>query len=161
MLEYTNNAYKNEDEINYNASNYLSVTADLSEVTWNTVATHELFTVTGLVRARIVAEVTATGDDTTTATATIQLGTDSDTDGFIAVTNVDDLTIGELWYDATPTVKFDTSSTVILDKIVNGEDIGFEIAGEAATAGTIVFHCWFEPLNATGAVVAGDGSALV
>jgi hypothetical protein len=160
-MDYKNNIYRNEDELNYRASNYLSVTADLSEETWNTVATHELFTVTGLVRVRIIAEVTTTGDDTSGNTATIQLGTESDTDGFIAATEVDDLAEGELFYDATPTVKFDTTSSVVIDKIVNGEDIGFEIAGEAATAGVIVFHCWYEPLNATGAIAVGDGGALV
>lgn len=140
--------------------NYLAVEADLSKAAWNTVAKHELFTVTGLVRMRIIAEVMVAGDDTTGDTATIQLGTESDTDGFIEATQVDDLGAGELWYDTTPTTKFDTTSTVIIDKIINGEDVGYEIAGEAAKAGKITFHCWWEALNATGAVVAGTGSAL-
>lgn len=158
---YQENVYAKEKELSWKASNYLSVTADLSEEDWNTVATHELFTVTGLVRVKIVAEVTTTGDDTSGNTATIQLGTETDTDGFIAVTDVDDLLEGEIWYDATPTVKFDDTSSVLLDKIVNGEDIGIEIGGEAATAGVIVFHCWYEPISSDGAVVAGDGSAMV
>lgn len=161
MLEYKSNQFKNEDELNYKASNYLAVTADLSSATWNTVATHELFTVTGLARVRIVAEVTTTGDDTTGDTATIQLGTEGTTNGFIAATQVDDLLAGELWYDATPTTVFDTTSTVVIDKIINGEDIGFEIAGEAAVDGEIVFHCWWEPLKSGSTVVAGNGSAMV
>jgi len=147
--------------LNYNTENYLAVTADLSSATWNTVATHELFTVTGLVRVRIIAVVTTTGDDTTGDTSNIQLGTDGDTDGFIAATDVDDLLEDELWYDATPTTKFDTTSTVVIDKTVNTEDVGYEITGEAATAGVIVFHCWWEALDGTGAVVAGAGGAMV
>ena len=161
MLKYGVNAYRNEDELNTNASNYLSVTADLSEATWNTVATHEVFTVTGLVRLRIIAEVTTTGDDTSGDTATIQLGTETTTNAFIASTQVDDLAEGELWYDATPTTKVDAFATVLQDYVVNGDDVGFEIGTEAATAGVIVFHCWWEPLNSTGNVVAGDGSAMV
>jgi hypothetical protein len=158
-MDYKNNIYRNEDELNYRASNYLSVEVDLSEETWNTVADHQLLEVTGLVRMRIIAEVTTTGDDTSGNTATIQLGTASATDGFIAATEVDDLAEGELFYDATPTVKFDTTSSVVIDKIVSGEDIYTEIAGEAATAGVILFHVWWEPLKSGSSVIAGDGSA--
>lgn len=141
-------------------SNYLAVTVDLSNATWNTVAKHEILTVTGLVRLRILAEITVEGDDTSGNTATIQLGTESASNNFIAATQVDDLAVGELWYDATPTVKVDNTSSILLDKIVSGEDVGYEIAGEAAVAGTIIFHCWWEALNATGAVVAGAGGVL-
>jgi hypothetical protein len=144
----------------YGTKNYLAVTVDLSEETYNTVATHEILTVTGLVRLRILPVVTVDGDDTTGDTANISLGHESDTDNFIAATDVDDLAAGELWLNATPTeVAIDFTS--IIDKIVNGVDVGYEITGEAATAGTIVFHCWWEPLDANGNVVAGDGSAMV
>ena len=147
--------------VHYNNPNYLAVTADLTSATWNTAATHELFTVTGLVRMRIYAEVTTTGDDSSGNTANIQLGVENTTNAFIAATEVDDLAAGEIWYDATPTVVTDDTSSVILDKVVNGEDVGYEITGEAATDGVIVFHCVWEPLNATGNVVAGNGSAMV
>lgn len=143
--------------INYDTENYLAVTADLSSATWNTVATHELFTVTGLVRMRIVAEVTTNGAG---ATATIELGHESDTDAFIATTTITDLAAGEIWIDATPTEVAGNTSTLLMDKIVNAVDIGYEIKTAAATAGAIVFHCWWEPLNSTGAVVAGAGGAL-
>lgn len=144
-----------------NAPNYLSVTAALDTTTWNSAATHEIFTVSGLVHVRLIAEVTTTGDDTTGDTATIQLGFAGETDNLIAATEVDDLTAGELWYDATPTTSYDTVANVVLERIVNnGIDIGYEIAGEAAVDGAIVFHCWWEPLNATGAVAAGAGGTL-
>lgn len=142
-------------------SNYIAVTADLSSETWNTQATHKLFGVTGLVRMKIIAEVTTTGDDSSGNTSTIQLGTANTTNAFIAATEVDDLAAGELWYDATPTTTQDDTSNVELDKTVNDEDVGYEIAGEAAIDGEIVFHCLWEARNSTGAVVAGDGSAMV
>jgi hypothetical protein len=147
--------------VHYNNPNYLAVTADLTSATFNTVATHELFTVTGLVRMRVIAEVTTTGDDTSGNTSTIQLGTEDATNGWIAATEVDDLAAGEIWADATPTETNGNYSSLVFDKVVNGVDVGYEIAGEAATDGVIVFHCVWEPINATGAVVAGDGSAMV
>lgn len=144
-----------------NAPNYLSVTANLGTSTWNTVASHEVFTVSGMVHVRIIAECTETGNDTSGDTSTIQLGFAGATDDLIAATQVDDLAAGELWYDATPATSYDTVANVVLERIVNnGIDIGYEIAGEAATDGTLVFHCWWEPLNATGAVTAGAGGTL-
>ena len=151
----------NAGKIQYNSTNYIAVTADLSSATWNTVATHELFTVTGLVRMKVIAEVTVNGDDTSGDTSTIQLGTEDATNGWIAATQVDDLAAGEIWADATPTETNGNYSSLVFDKVVNAKDVGYEIANEAATAGTIIFHCWYEALNATGAVVAGDGSAMV
>ena len=142
----------------YNAPNYLGVPIVFSALTTGSVATHELFTVTGLVRVKIVAECTVN----VAGTGSIQLGEETTTDSMIAVTAGTDLDAGELWYDATPTTATDTTSTVILDKIVNALDVGYEISVGTLTSGAITFHCWYEALNATGAVVASDGlSALV
>lgn len=146
--------------VNKNSSNYLVVEADLSSATWNTVATHKLFDITGAVRVRLWAECTVTGDDTTGNTSKIQLGLAGATTAFIGATDVDDLAAGELWYDTTPTTAYDTFANAVLDKIVVGTDIGYEITGEAAVAGKVKFHCVWEPLNATGTVVAGNGSAM-
>lgn len=146
--------------LNKDSVNYLAVSADLSSATWNTVAAHEILTVTGLNRIRIMVECTVTCDDTTGNTATIVLGDETTSDALIASTEVDDILDTELWYDATPTLSADAFASVILDYITNGLDIGYEIAVEAATAGTLVFHVWWEPLNATGAVVAGAGGPL-
>lgn len=141
-----------------NSANYLSVPITFAALTTGSVATHELFTVTGLVRVKIIAEVTLD----VAGTGTIELGVENDTDAYIATTTGTDLDTGELWYDATPTTVTDTTTTVILDKIVNGEDIGYEIKTNTLTGGSITFHLWYTPLNATGAVVASDGlSALV
>lgn len=147
-----------ENKIQYNTSNYIAVTADFTSATWNTVATHEVFTVTGLVRMKVIAEVTGNGAG---ATATIELGNEGDTDLWIPTTTITDLADGEIWADATPTEVDGNYSSLVFDKVVNDVDIGYEIKTAAATGGSIVFHCWYEALNSTGAVVAGDGSALV
>lgn len=146
--------------LNYGRNGYFAVTADLESETWNTATAHEIATVTGLVRLRILVECTETGDDTSGNTATAALGDEETADALIAATEVDDLLTGELWFDATPTEKAKAFSTAMLDYISNGLDIGYTIAGEAATDGILVFHVWWEALNATGAVAAGDGSAL-
>ena len=142
-----------------NAANYLAVAADLTNATWNSDATHEVFTVTGLVRMRMLIEVTGnveSGGDT----ATLTFGHEGNAAAWIAATNEDALDTGDLWYDTSPTTKEEDFATAVFDKVVRDLDVGYEIDVEACTGGSIVFHVWWEPLNATGAVVAGDGSAL-
>lgn len=143
----------------YNTSNYLPIEVDLAETGWSEVASHELLTITGLVRLRIIPEVTETGDDTSGDTATVSLGHESDTDNFIADTKVDALANGEIWTDATPT-EVANDFTSIIDKIVNNVDVGYEIKGEPPTAGIITFHVWWEKINSTGNVVAGAGGSM-
>jgi hypothetical protein len=139
---------------------YVSLEIDLSKAAWNTVGTHQLFDVTGLVDFKILSEVTETGDDTTGDTATIQLGFNGATNVLIAATQVDDLAAGELWYDATPTTKYDTAANAEIGRIVNGVDIGYEIAGEAAKAGKIKFHCRYIPKSAGAVISVGAGAAM-
>ena len=146
------------------AGNYIAVTADLSAATWNTVASHEVLTVTGLVRLRIWIECTKTLVDAADG-ADIQFGLEGVTDAFIAATGAagkggSTLSAGELWYDTSPATVYDTMGNVVMDYVVNGLDVGYEITGAALTDGTLVFHCVWEPLNASGNVVAGAGGTL-
>lgn len=142
---------------------YTKVTADLSSATWNTAAKHEVFTVTGLVRMRIFIECTETLVDAADG-ASIQFGVESATNAFIASTGAagaggNTISTGEVWIDNSP-ADVQYASTAILDKVVNGEDVGYEITGAALTDGTLVFHCYWEPLNATGNIVEGAGGTL-
>jgi hypothetical protein len=144
--------------------NYLSVTATFTAATWNTAATHEVFTVTGLVRMRMWIECTGTLTDAADGAA-IQFGHEAASNAFIASTlcaraGTGLLSTGCLWIDATPLTTPDTNANVVLDYIVNGSDIGYEITGAALTGGSLVFHCAWDALNATGNVVAGAGGAL-
>ena len=142
------------------ASNKLTVTADLSSATWNTVASHEIAVVTGLVRVQILPLCTVTGDDTSGNTGTISLGWDGTVAGMIAATEVDDLAAGEFWYDATPTTTGEAFATAVLDFVLDGKDIGYTIATEAAVAGSIKFHIWWIPLESGATVTAGEGGTF-
>jgi hypothetical protein len=143
---------------NYNSQNYGSVAITFVAGTTGSVASHEILTVTGLVRLKIWAECTV---NLAGATATIELGDETTSTSLIAQTTATDIDAGELWYDATPTTAIDTSSTVILDKVVNALDIGYTVGTAAISAGAITFHYVWEPLNATGAVVAADGTGTL
>jgi len=123
---------------------------------WETVATHEVFTVTGLVRVRLWCECTVD----LTGGGTVQYGTATSTTDFIAATTATGIDAGEIWHTSTPADRALTSS-VIFDYIINGTDIGFEVVTTAITAGTIVFHCVWDALNSTGNVTAtAVGSTL-
>lgn len=146
----------NGASLNYNGKNYLAVTADLTNATWNTQATHEVFTVTGMVRMRMLIECTAD----VAGGGSAQFGVAGTTNAFIASTVGTAIDLGMIWDDASPAA-YDTFAAAVLDRVVaGGTDVGYEITAAALTGGTLVFHCWWEALNATGAVAAGDGSAL-
>jgi hypothetical protein len=151
-------------DVGYGAGRYLSVTADMTSATWNTVASQEVFVVTGLVRMRMWIECTDTLVDAADG-ADIQFGVEGATNAIIAATGAagkggSTISTGELWYDTSPTVVYDVASSVIMDYVINGLDVGYEITGAALTAGALVFHCVWEPLNSTGNVAAGAGGAL-
>ena len=140
------------------------VNADFTSATWNTVATHEVFTVTGLVRLKIIAECTGS---LTGATATIQLGYEGATTVYITATTGTDLVTNELWFDATPT-EFEGKASdsagggtlAMFDRVVNEVDIGYEILTAALTGGNLRFHCWWRPLEVGATVVSGAGGIL-
>lgn len=149
----------------YENSRYLAVTATMSSATWNTVAKHEVFTVTGTVKMRMWITCSATLTDAGDA-AIIEFGHENDTDAFIAKTDAagkggTTITSGWLWYSTTPVAgpaSVDDAEMVYI--VPGGLDVGYEISGAALTGGTLVFHCVWEPLDATGAVVAGAGGVL-
>jgi hypothetical protein len=146
--------------LNYNGVNYLGVSVDLSNATWNTAATHEVFTITGLVRMRLLVECTETVIQSA-GTAIICLGTDSGSSGWIAGTSAAAIGLGEIWSTSTPTLTDGNFSTLSFDKIVsNGKDVGYEIGTAPISDGTLVFHCWWEGLNSSGVVAAGSGGVL-
>jgi hypothetical protein len=142
----------------YNAPNYIQVPITFAALTTGSVATHEILTVTGMVRLRILAECTVN----VAGAGSIQLGVEGTTNAFIASTLGTDIDAGECWMDATPTETYGNFSSLILDKVVvGGLDVGYEVTGDTLTGGTVIFHCWYEPLNSTGAVVAADGTATL
>jgi hypothetical protein len=144
-----------------NNKRYLTVPIPFSVLAWNTVAAHEVFVVTGLVRIKMWIECTASVDSAAHG-GTIAFGNDGAGQAaqYIAATDETALVIGTLWYSATPALLSVASASAIMDYVVNGSDIGYTIAGEALTTGSLAIHCIWEPLNATGAVSIGGGGTF-
>lgn len=145
---------------------YLKVSADMSSATWNTQATHEILTCTGLVRVIVLPVVTATLTDAADG-ASMQLGIEGATNAIIASTQCaggggNTLSTNELWLDATPAdvIATKTQLDALTVVVPAGLDIGYEITGAALTGGSMDFHCWWAAMDATGAVAAGAGGAL-
>jgi hypothetical protein len=151
----------------YNHPNYLAVTADMSIATWNTQAAHEILTATGAIQVKIIVECNTTLEDAGDA-ATLTLGTENNTAAWIASTSAagagdaNQLDAGELWLDATPDDNYTaaTSSAMLDFVLIDGDDVGYTVGGSAITAGSLVFHMWWYPLDSTGAATAGTGVAL-
>ena len=117
------------------------------------VGTFALFTVTGSVIVRIVAECTETVVEGVGG-GTIEVGITGDTATIIAQTVATTLDANEIWHDATPDADIEALSVMGDFIIVNGMDIFATIAGQNITDGTVVFYCFWTPLGSTGAVVA-------
>lgn len=145
----------------YRAANYLAVTATFSSATWNTVAAHEIAAITGAVRILILPQCTGTLTSSG-GNATIILGDETTTNSIIASSDAEALATGEWWADATMTRTLLTKTLINgLDLVIGaGKDIGYTIGTEALTGGSIVFHIFWVPLDATGAVAAGAGGVL-
>lgn len=141
----------------YNGANYIAVPITFAALTTGSVASHEILTVTGMVRVVIIPVCTTN----VAGSGTIELGVAGDTDLFLGTTTGTDIDAGELWLDTSPAeLAWNWSS--VLDKVVpNGLDIGYEVKTDTLTGGAITFHCWWWPLDSTGAVVAADGTGTL
>ena len=148
----------------YLLPNYFTVLANFVNATWNTVASHEIAVVTGLVHVMIIIECDGTLTDAADG-ASIQFGFEGATNTWIASTGaagaggstIDD---DEIWSDNTPLDKEGTTSSVIIDKVINGLDIGYEITGAALTGGALRFHVYWEPLAPGSLCAEGAGGSL-
>jgi len=151
----------------YDNPNYIALSVDLTSATWNTQAAHEILTVTGNIRLKVMVECTETLTDAADA-ATLTLGDEISVAAMIASTSAagagaaNQLDAGEFWMDNSPAdVSPVASSSALLDFVVlQGADVGYTVGGSALLDGTLVFHMWWTPLDATGAAVVGAGGAL-
>lgn len=143
-------------EFSVNHGNHLLVTADLSSVTWNTIATHEVVHVIGT--CRVIVLPTVVTDCTSGGAGTMSFGEEAAGLNLIAATAVALLTADKSWLSATPAKVLARSS--VLDLIVGENDLGFAIAANAFTGGRIDFHIWWVPLESGAQVLAGTGGPL-
>lgn len=138
--------------------NYLPVTVDFSNATWNTIGTHEVLTITGAVHLVVIPRCTE--DLVAGAGGTISVGFEGALTGIIGATLFSLIDAGMLFLTTTPATNYATSS--IIDKVVDGLDFGYEILVNAFTDGTIKFLCYWEAVEEDnpGTVVAGAGGSL-
>jgi len=151
-------------EISSKSTSHLVVTANMTSAVWNTVDTHEVFTVSGAVRARMWIICRDTLTDAANL-ATIRFGIADWVIAFIGETPAagkDGVTInaGEFWFDTSGSSIYVDPAAGILDLMVIDSDIGYRIVGEALTGGELEFHCVWEALEEGATVVAGAGGSL-
>ena len=154
-------------DINFDNPNYIGLSVDLSQATWNTAAAHEILTVTGMIRLKMIIEVSATVEDAGDA-CDGEVGIAGNTAAIIATGAIggagagSTLEAGEFWIDASPADATPlASSSAVLDFVVSGGlDVGYTLSGAAATAGTLIFHMWWVPLDSTGLAAVGAGGVF-
>lgn len=110
---------------------------------------HNLFTVTGLVKARFFAvcskDVAGAG--------TIEVGTAKSTAGLIAQTVGTTIDNGEVWTAAAPATDF-VAVSGLAEYLLNSTTVIYTVGTDTLTDGTITFYCVWVPVNSTGKVVA-------
>ena len=111
--------------------------------------TETLFTVTGEVEVIIIGYIATAV--TSGGALTLEVGVAGATAGLIAQTAVGALLIDLLWVNATPAVLVSKPAISI---IANGADIAHVIRTAAATAGAIIYSCWWRKLSTDGNLVA-------
>jgi hypothetical protein len=154
VTSFTNNINMTEQ--------YTSVDVDLSLDKYNSIASHKLFSISGMNRVKLYTECIASGVNAGGGAA-ICFGVTGSTSAFIASTPVSQFTsLGKFWLDATPAETHATFASALIDQIVpNGINIGYEISGSAPSGGTLRFHCLWTPYSPSGQVTAvTTGSAL-
>lgn len=110
-----------------------------------------IFTVTGVVRVKIIAKVTQTL--TSGGTPTIQVGTTITGAGLLAqVANATTMATGELWHDGTVDASVELD-TVMPAKIVS-QNIIETIGTTTITGGSLEYILLWQPLSSDGTVVA-------
>lgn len=149
----------------YGHPNYLAVATGTFDTTgvWSTAASHEIATVTGAVRMMIIAEC-VTSVSSVSDTGTISLGDEVTAASVIAASTLGSgaMAAGELWVDATltRTILTRTQLNAVEFAIAGGQDVGYTVETNAISGGSMIFHIYWTPLDATGAVAAGAGGTL-
>ena len=141
--------------LSVNAPNHIAVTVDMTSATWNTVATHEVFAVTGAVRMRvwILCTETPTGDGAI-------FPMDQAISWAPEATGLDEISSGQMLSTQSGASGSRPMSVGVFDRVVFAVGAGYRIDNAPATGGTFVFHCVWEPLSDGATVVAGAGGAL-
>ncbi len=142
--------------MNTNSVNRVAVNVDFSSATWNTVAVHEVFTVSGVVRATILPYISTAL--TANGSGELLFGTSANTSAFIAATSANNFIANTIWLSTTGASNF--TKTSVIDQVLSGVDVGYEILVEGPTAGNLNFAAWWEPVVSGSTLTAGAGGAM-
>ena len=137
-----------EQQASVNAPNHIAVTVDMTSTTWNTVATHKVFAVTGAVRMRLWVQSNSLASGTNEAYMSLLVGAALEVFRAGKIENTNGFWVGQNAYQAFS--PFDQ----ILPDYALAENVGYGITIEPLTGGYLIFHCVWEPLSAGATVVA-------
>jgi hypothetical protein len=155
----------------YGRMNYFVVSPGAFDTTgaWSTVSgdgEHEVITVTGACRIRILIEV-VTAVTSTSDTGTIAFGYEGNTAALFAAYTLGAgaMATGDICSVSGTTLTTPISGTLFANAfmdfvVTGGKDVGYVLATNAATGGEIKFHVWWAPLDSTGLCVAGAGGTM-
>lgn len=160
---------KNVQPNYFGFENTLQVSIDLSNSTWNTVASHEVFTVTGPVRHLVLYYISESLDSG--GAAMISFGRAGAVTQYSAAQTYTNLTAGKLVLPGGTTLlnigqwgayfqRFDGTGTAADSANPTGNDLGYDVTAAALTDGTILAYCFWSALAPGGLVVAGAGGSL-
>lgn len=137
----------------YGASNYVQRAYDFDSDA-NAAASHNLYTVTGDVRIRLLCICNSTV--TSGGTPTIEVGISGSTASIIAqCADATGIAAGEIWHDANVDSSVEAYSVLSDFIVVNDNNILLTIGTAACTGGILEFNLWWEPLTTGSTVVAG------
>lgn len=116
-----------------------------------------LFTVTGRIAVDRISAYCSTDLTEAGATATIALGTTTNTSRFIAATTATAIDAGEIWLTTTPTagsLDFPSASAGATDpsSVMVSENIIATVAAQAVNGGVMEFYLEWTPLSAGASV---------
>lgn len=119
------------------------------------VGTTNIFTVTGIVCARIIGlcteDLASAGGGAISIGVVSTAGAAASTNGLIVATTATNIDVGEVWVDATPVNGALLSST---PRFIDTGSITEVVATGDVTDGTIDIYCLWSPFTRTGNVVA-------
>lgn len=145
--------------------NVARVSIDFSLPAWKTVASHEVFEVTGLVKVQVLYLVRETL--VSAGAPTISFGYEGALTAYAAAQVHTNLVAG-VWVAPGGTVFTINNQTGIFNNagtgrgadIISGLDLGFNVNVAELTDGEIEAICYWSPVSAGAMVVAGAGGAL-
>jgi hypothetical protein len=155
-----------QDNSNFGFKNRLQVNVDFSSATWNTVATHEVFTLTGVCCGWLFYHVT--DELTSSGAATVAFGDATGTGSYSAAQTYANLVTDALVIPASTVGNYSTMTNFFFSPAASRHgsfvsasvDFGFQIASAALTGGTLKAYCFWTPVSSDGLIVAGAGGAL-